>query len=145
MVLVGSDVVGLYPKYPFMKGESVAEESYQAVVESDIKWEGVDYKEGVRYRALKRSAQWCRTSRLRRVLPRRRYVKGTRPGVTGAGPLGPGNGDEEQWVFPRVAPTDLDKREIVAEIVRLVVETIFRTHLYSFGGKMYSRVRTKPG
>ena len=49
MVIIGSDVVGLYP---CMVGSSVGEECYQAVLETEIEFEGVDYKEGVRYLAL---------------------------------------------------------------------------------------------
>ena len=136
MVIIGSDVVGLYP---CMIGVSVGEECYQAVMGSGIKFEGVDYKEGTRYLALNWTELRCRTSRLRRVLPWRRYAKGTRPGVTGQGPLGPDSGDEDQWVWPKVSLTDMDRLEIVAEIVRLSVETLFTTHIYSFAGKYFKQ------
>jgi hypothetical protein len=46
MVLIGSDVVGLYP---CMVGKKAGEECYQSVMESDIIWDGINYKEGVRY------------------------------------------------------------------------------------------------
>ena len=53
---------------------------------------------------------------LRRVLPRRRFVRGTRPGITGAGPRGAEAGDQEQWKFPRVNLTELKKR-LVSESI----------------------------
>ena len=37
------------------------------------------------------------SSRLARILPRRKETKGTRPGLRGAG-----WGDQEQWIFPYV-------------------------------------------
>ena len=74
---------------------------------------------------------------LGRVLPRRRFKKGTRPGVTGAGTLGADVGDQEQWKFPCVTLTGREKRLIIATVMRISVLTLFQTHTYSFGGKCY--------
>ena len=134
MVIVGSDCVSLYPN--LMKVES-ADEVAQAVIESEVKWEGINWKEAVRYIALCHDELWCRSSRLARVLPRRRHKKGTRPGVTGAGPRGPEEDGEEQWKFPPVELAELEKRHIMAEVMRIGVETMFQTHAYSFGGATY--------
>ena len=38
MIIIGSDVVSLYPN---LRSKECGEEIYQAVVESDIKWEEV--------------------------------------------------------------------------------------------------------
>ena len=64
MVLVGSDVVGLYP---CMRGKEVGQACYDSIRETEIKWSGINYKEGTRYLAVNRSEVWCRTSKLRRV------------------------------------------------------------------------------
>ena len=61
MVIIGSDVVGLYPS---MVGARAGQDCYQAVVDSGMKWEGVNYKEGARYLAVNWSKQRCRASRL---------------------------------------------------------------------------------
>ena len=55
-----------------------------AILESGMKWEEIDYMEGARYVAL----NWteARSSGLRRILPRRRYNTGCRPGLRGVGP-----------------------------------------------------------
>ena len=89
MVVIGSDVVSLYPN---LRWEAAGEEVYQAVMESDIEFDGVCYKEGARYLALVRGYDWCRLSKLRRALPSRKNAKGTWPGITGNGPLGPSTG-----------------------------------------------------
>ena len=99
-VVIGTDVVSLYPN---IKWEAAGEEIYQAIMDTTIKYEGMHYKEGVRYLALVRGYDWCLNSKLRRVLPSRRYAHGTWPGITGAGPLGPSCNGEEQWIFPKKA------------------------------------------
>ena len=101
-------------------------------------WQGLNWKEACRLLACTHSEKWCENSKLKRVLPSRRYKKGTRPGVTGKGPLGPDSNDEIQWVFkPNIRLTKLEKDMVMGEIVRLGVETLFSTHVYSFGGKNY--------
>ena len=52
-------------------------------METYLEFDKVDYKEAVRYIALNLSAQECRLSELRRVLPVRNKTGGTRPGMTG--------------------------------------------------------------
>ena len=94
--------------------------------------------------ALNSTAQECQASGLRRVLPWRRHVNGTRPGVTGEGPLGAERGDQEQWVFPKVELTKREKRMIVATVMKIAVLVLFRSHVYTFGGKFYLQKRGGP-
>ena len=49
MVIIGADVVSLYPN---LRWEPAGEQVYKAIMESDIKYEGLNYKEGVRFLAL---------------------------------------------------------------------------------------------
>ena len=46
MIIIGSDVVSLYPS---LRSKECGEEIYQAVVESDIKWEEVHWQEADPY------------------------------------------------------------------------------------------------
>ena len=135
-VVVGSDVEALYPS---LLDTQVAEIIFKAIMETEVGFEGVNYQEGCRYIVLNCTEQECRLGPLRRVLPKRRFVNGTRPGVTGAGPLGAEAGDQEQWKFPPVKLTKLEKRLIVATVMRIAVLTLFRTHTYSFGNKFYQQ------
>ena len=132
--VVGADVEALYPS---LEAIQVANIVYQAIMETDIGFEGVNYLEGARYIALTSSAQECRLGPLGRVLPRRRHVNGTRPGVTGAGPAGAHSDDQNQWKFPEVELTDREKRMIIAKVMHTAVLTLFQTHTYTFGGKFY--------
>ena len=74
MVIVGTDVVSLYPNLKWLEA---GEETFQAVMESDLVWEGINWKEGVRYLALARGYSWCSTNKLRRVLSARLYAHGS--------------------------------------------------------------------
>ena len=62
MTLVGSDLVSLYTNLTW---ESAGEEVYQAILESEITWEGVNWKEGVRFLALVRECKWSINCKLR--------------------------------------------------------------------------------
>ena len=142
MVIIGSDVISLYPN---LTRQESADEVAEAVMESDLKWEGVNWKEATRFLVLGRDEPWCRSSKLWRVLPRRKYKHGTRPGLTGAGPLGADCDDENQWEFRSgVHLTELDKKRVVAEVMRLAVELMFSTHVYSFGGRCYKQKEGGP-
>ena len=124
MEVVGADVESLYPS---LNDEVVANLVYEAILETDMKFLNINYKEGVRYLALNWSEKECRTSNLRRVQPWRANNRGVRPGITGEGPLGPGEGPlgpgegkVEQWIFPRVVLTELEKKKIVARFLQIV-------------------------
>ena len=93
MVILGFDVESLYPNLDISK---VGDRVKEAVIKSNIAWEGINYLEAVRYIALNWTEERGRASKLRRVLPWRRSNHGSRPGVRGAGPKGPGVGDQEQ-------------------------------------------------
>ena len=91
--IIGADVEALYRSLEAIQVSNIV---YQAVMESQIKFKGVNYQEGARYIALTSTEQECRLDPLRRVLPWRQYVHGTRPGITGAGPAGADVGDKDQ-------------------------------------------------
>ena len=117
--------------YPSMTKTESASKVAETVLESELKWEGVDWKEAVRFIVIGRYEAWCRSSKLSRVFPQRRYRKGTRPGFSGTGPLGAEAGDKKQWEFgPSPALTDQEKKMVMAEVLRLATELMYETHLY---------------
>ena len=105
----------------------MAEIIFDAIMETKVGFDGVNYQEGARYIVLNCTEQECRTGPLGSVLPWRRFVNRARPGVTGAGPMGSEMGYQEQWKFPRVTLTKRDKRLIMATVMRIAVLTLFRT------------------
>ena len=131
MVVVGTDVVNLYPSLDIGR---VVEIVKYAILHSGVSWEEIDYLEASRYIALNWTKKQCDGSSLRRVLPTRRYTTGTRPGLTGAGPQGALRGDQEQWVFPSVKLTCEDKKLLVATVVQLATEAMFKNHFMGLMG-----------
>ena len=71
-------------------------------------------------------------------------MNGTRPGITGDGPMNGERGDTEQWVFPKITLTKLEKKLLIATVVQLGVLTMFHTHLYQFGGVFYKQCQGGP-
>ena len=53
-------------------------------------------------------------------------------------------GDTEQWIFPEVTLSDQEKKEILAAVTRLMVELMFSTHIYTFGGKLFRQAEGGP-
>ena len=142
MVIIGSDAVSLYPN--LTKQES-ADEVAEAIMETDMEWKGVNWKEATRFLVLGRSEAWCRSSKLWKVLPRRKFKHGTRPGLTGAGPMGAACDDEIQWEFRgEVHLSKKEKKTVMAEVLRLAVELMFSTHIYTFGGNCYKQKEGGP-
>ena len=141
MVVIGSDCISLYPNLTKLE---TADKVPEAIMESEVKWADINYKEAVRYLVLSRPKEWCSRSGPRRVLPHRRHNKGVKPGVTGQGPAGPSTNDEIQWVFPTVELTGWEKKKILSEVLRLGVEMMFSTHCYRFGGNVFRQTEEGP-
>ena len=141
MVIIGSDVASLYPN---LRWGPAGEEVYQAIMDTEMEFEGLNYMEGARYLALVRGKDWCMKSKLRRVLPSRSKKQGSRPTITGEDPMGPSVNSEKQWDFPNVEISEKEKRMIVGEIMRMAVEILFKTHCYSFKGSVFRQVDGGP-
>ena len=134
MVIIGSDVVQLYPNLDIDQVVDVVE---REVMETKLEWNDIDYLEASRYVALNWSEERCKKSGLRRILPSRRWKTGTRPGLRGTGPQGGERGDTEQWIFRNVKLTKHEKRLLVGTVVKIATEAMFKNHYYGFGGKIF--------
>ena len=60
------------------------------------------------------------------------------------GPSGPARGDTEQWIFRKVQLTATEKKEIIATVIKILTMTMFSTHIYTFGGKVYKQLEGGP-
>ena len=140
MQVIGADVEALYPSLSTVE---VAEIVYDAVMSTEIKFDGINWTEACKYIALTSTEQECRLGPLKRVLPIRRSVNGTRPGITGEDPLSKDSGSQEQWEFKNLGSNGLTKKEkrlVMAKVLKTAVLAIFRTHTYSFNKKFYLQV-----
>ena len=106
--LLGLDVVALFPS---MQSSTTGKIIRQYVLESPLKIEGFDWREGARYIVVNKKY----TGDIKciwNVLPWRRKVNGTTPGMK-AKELNSKDGKiEMQWHFPRATPTPQQVREI---------------------------------
>ena len=64
--------------------------------------------------------------------------------MTGKDPLSRDIGSQEQWVFPEIVLTEEEKRKILAAVIRVAVEVLFSSHLYTFGSKTYLQKKGGP-
>ena len=140
-VVIGSDVVSLYPNLDTGK---IVENLGEIIGRANIKWTNVDLLEGARYSALNWSEEQIRRSSLRRIIPWRRSNRGTRPGMRGVGPRGKERGDQEQWEFPPVILEEWEKEQLIIEVIRIAVKTMFEKHYYTFGGKIFRQKKGGP-
>ena len=113
-------------------------------METKVKFHGVNYLEASRYVAMELSETEIRMGKLGRILPKRKFKKGTKPTVTGPVAAGPSVDDDSQWVFPKVEMTEQEKKLLLATVVQIGVRTVFGTHLYQFGGKIYHQQQGGP-
>ena len=108
------------------------------MLETEIKFKNIDFKEAIRYIALNWTEKECRTSNIWKLLPWRSKKQGVRPGMTGEGSLGPDQGKKDQWKFPNLGRfTELEKKMVLAHVMRIAVLTMFRTHIYSFENRYF--------
>ena len=133
--LLGLDVVALFPS---MKSEQTGKIIRHTVMTSPIKIEGFDWKQGARYIVVNRKY----TSDLRclwNVLPWRRKVRGTAPGMKSK-EVNSKTGDVEyQWKFPRAVPTATQIREVQARCAEIATRFLFENFTYKFSGNTYQQ------
>ena len=127
-VVIGSDVEALYPS---LSDVEVALIIFNAIVESGIKFQNIDFKCMGMYVAMHMTKEEAASSPLARVLPRRTARGGVRPGVR-ADPR-----KMDHWYFPAVEMTKLEETTMVGIATQIGVLTMMNTHQYSFNGKTY--------
>ena len=133
-VVTAFDFVNFYPN---MDAEQAAQDAHDAVMETETTFTNINYKEAVKYIAANLTEEQANTSDLRRVLPCRANTGGKRPKCTGPEAVGPSANGEKLWECKKVELTALEKKKIIAKVVQISVKTMFKTHLYQFGGKVF--------
>ena len=58
--------------------------------------------------------------------------------------MGPKANDQKQWDFPPVVITEIEKKMLIGEVLRLTVEILFSTHIYSFKGRFFRQADGGP-
>ena len=133
-VLTGADAVALYPS---LLKKTTAMIVRKEAMDSEIKWQGINYLEAARYVAINLEPWEVRSLGLERIVPRRRFRKGCKPGLTGRENMSKYVEDEIRWEFPNLEATEQEKRILVAVCLEIGVRAVFDLHTYQFGGKLY--------
>ena len=108
----------------------------EALLETEINFEGVNYEELAIYIALNYSAHYKIPADVRNLIPQRNKVGGRRPGVTGNAALsGSPTINGGQWRFTQTQFSDVEKKLLLAEAVSIGVKTVFLNHLYQSAGE----------
>ena len=141
IIIGGADVVGLYPACTAKHSGLVAK---KVILKSSMKFEGVNYREAARYCAMMYDKFEIRANGIERVVPIRRHKKGSKPGVTGCGPMSKHKNDEELWLFPNMEPTELEKRRLLACCTEIGIRKAFSSHLYKFAGRTFLQLDGGP-
>ena len=58
--------------------------------------------------------------------------------------MGADTGKKVQWEFPNVELTALEKRKVLANVLKIAVLTMFGTHIYTFDNRYYLQQRGGP-
>ena len=142
LVHIGADVKALFPSLSAQRSGRIVRE---VVLESDMKFEGVDYRAAAMLVRYGMDHFEIRKLGLERIVPKRRYHRGQEPGVTSKEALGgDGDRDEDKWIFPPREPTETEKRSLIAACLEIGVRTSFRNSVYQFGGQYYLQTNGGP-
>ena len=58
--------------------------------------------------------------------------------------MGATPGDQEQWKFPKVKLTELEKKDLLATVTMMATRVMFKNHLYTFGGRTFRQKKGGP-
>jgi vacuolar-type H+-ATPase subunit H len=133
--LLGLDVVALFPSMTSINTGKIIRKH---VLQSPIIIEGFDWRQGARYLVINKKY----TGDIRglwSVLPWRRKVGGTAPGIKSKEINSKKGNVEADWCFPRKEPTKDQIREIQARCAEIATRFIFENFCYKFAGEIYQQ------
>ena len=131
--IIGSaDVKALYPSLDI---EFTIEVVCDMFNRSKVNIKNVNYKEVALYIALNRTDEEIRNKGLSHICPKRKYRRGPRPNITGCGINEIETERYEPWIFPEIQNiNENEKRRLMIEALRIVLNVILKTHTYKFDG-----------
>ena len=116
----------------------------EEVMETRLKFEGMNYVEASRYVAMGYELIEIKEMHLEKIVPIRRYKFGSKPNVTGNQTLGPHSNNDELWIFPNREPTEGEKVRLIAACLEIGVRFAFSNHTYQFAGKTFHQQNGGP-
>ena len=136
ITVASEDAEALYPSLDIEQSARICAER---VSRSKVEFMGIDYDWAVKYIAMNLTKDEVALSRIGHLLPVRKHKRGARPGIVSI--------EEEEksskWILRSRLPTEMEKRQILAEVIYHGVKTVFKNHLYQFEGQI--RIQRRGG
>ena len=160
-IMLGGDVVALYPS---MEAAPTGAMTYQAVKETQVKFEKINYKFALIFLLLSIGQPAMNATGLGHLIPTRKRCldrdmdefpddidqvptfKNIKNSNTG-NPQSLNakvNRDLNYWEFNEQRLDDVIKKEIMARVIQVCVLVLMSTHSYTFAGKIYKQRRGAP-
>ena len=127
--IVGTDVKALFPS---LKDVECARMARYAMMESDLKFENVDYLRALRYIRIVGGVDYMVENGLKHLIPVWKGKKGWLLKVGGEKAK-----DDGLWKNTNKQLTEKDKKKILSHVVEIGVIVAMSTHLYTFGGETF--------
>ena len=123
-----------YPDRPGLRNPEIVGQ-----MQSKLKMEGTNWREMARYLKMTCSPGEVARYKIKKFLPTRSKTGGSEPGITGAEAQS-GSCETQQWIFPRVEPSNYETKLLVAACIAVGVRHVFSSHVYSFTGKLFQQI-----
>ena len=141
LVLIGADVVQLFPSLEANHSSKLVNKS---LLETKVQFDGINYVEVATYLAMELTEWQARSSKIHHLLPKRRFKKGQKPKITGINAMAAEPKNTDYWIYPKRQFTPEEESLLLGKALEVAVKTLFTTHLYQFGGRIYHQVSGSP-
>jgi hypothetical protein len=139
-VFFSQDVKALYPS---IIAEEAGEIIEQKMLESDLEWEGVEWKEVGRHLAIILTKKEIEELDIGKVLPKR--TKEGRKITMAFLDSDPDSKGDEKWTWEQSDEPDRgQRRRMLSRLVNKMVVLVMKNHVYQFDGKLYRQKEGGP-
>ena len=133
LCMLGLDVEALFPSLTAARtGEIVR----KRLMRSPMKVEGFNWRMGLVYITMNKNLT-PNLGKMWKILPYRRKVGGTAPGMSSKAMSGKNGRLEDQWVFKVKEITREQEMEIIGRCAEIAIRIVFGNFTYNFGGKIF--------
>ena len=136
ITIQGSDVNSLFPSLDALYTSKLVN---QAAIESEIKFDGLDFKEIVTYLAINLSEWQARKVNIWKLLPKRKSRFGQKPTITGDSAKAKTSTHDVHWNYPKLDFSDQDKKILFAKALEVGTFKLFSLHVYQFGSRIFKQ------
>ena len=133
MSLIGLDVEALFPS---MTSARTGEIVRKRMMRSSLNPAGFNWKMGLVYIRMNKNLT-SSVGNMWKILPFRRKVGGTEPGMSSEAMVGKKGKVEEQWCFKVKEVNREQLLEIIGRCVEIAIRVVFENFTYNFGGRIY--------